>query len=69
MSAANNSEQQALQERPKFVSAFNDTIIRIWQEQITLLGVIIVDFAKSVSQTPTSPLVLPQVLRLGDEFE
>ena len=40
MSAANNSEQQALQERQKFVSAFNDTIIRIWQEQITLLGVI-----------------------------
>ena len=34
------TEQQALQERQKFVSAFNDTMLRIWQEQITLLGVI-----------------------------
>ena len=34
------TEQQALQERQKFVSAFNDTMLRIWQEQIALLGVI-----------------------------
>ena len=34
------TEQQALQERQKFVTAFNDTMLRIWQEQITLLGVI-----------------------------
>ena len=34
------TEQQALRERQKFVSAFNDTMLRIWQEQITLLGVI-----------------------------
>ena len=34
------TEQQALQERQKFVTAFNDTMIKIWQEQITLLGVI-----------------------------
>ena len=34
------TEQQALQERQKFVSAFNDTMLRIWQKQITLLGVI-----------------------------
>ena len=27
-------------EREKFVLAFNDTMLRIWQEQITLLGVI-----------------------------
>ena len=34
------TEQQAQKEREKFVSAFNDTMIKIWQEQITLLGVI-----------------------------
>jgi len=34
------TEQQVLQERQKFVTAFNDTMIKIWQEQITLLGVI-----------------------------
>ena len=34
------TEQQALQERQKFVTAFNDTMIKIWQEQIMLLGVI-----------------------------
>ena len=40
MSEANYSEQQAQQEREKFVTAFNDTMLRIWQEQITLLGII-----------------------------
>lgn len=34
------SEAQASEERKKFVLAFNDTMLRIWQEQITLLGVI-----------------------------
>ena len=34
------TEQQAQQEREKFVMAFNETMLRIWQEQITLLGVI-----------------------------
>ena len=34
------SEPQASEERKKFVLAFNDTMLRIWQEQITLLGVI-----------------------------
>ena len=34
------TEQQALQERQKFVTAFNDTMLKIWQEQITLLGAI-----------------------------
>ena len=39
MSAANiPTEQQAQKEREKFVTAFNDTMIKIWQEQITLLG-------------------------------
>ena len=40
MSEAKLNEQQALQERQKFVTAFNDTMLKIWQEQITLLGVI-----------------------------
>jgi len=34
------SEQQAIEERAKFVEAFNTTMVQIWQEQITLLGVI-----------------------------
>ena len=36
----NISQQQAQQEREKYVLAFNDTMIKIWQEQITLLDVI-----------------------------
>lgn len=40
MNGNNITEQQAQKEREKFVSAFNDTMIKIWQEQITLLGVI-----------------------------
>ena len=35
-----NSENQSIEERRKYVTAFNDTMIKIWQEQITLLGVI-----------------------------
>lgn len=34
------SEQQAIEERQKYVMAFNDTMIKIWKEQITLLDVI-----------------------------
>ena len=34
------TEQQAIEERAKYVAAFNTTMIQIWQEQITLLGVI-----------------------------
>lgn len=34
------SEQQAFKERQKYVLAFNDTMLKIWQEQITLLDVI-----------------------------
>ena len=39
----NNNPQQhtdPLSEREKFVMAFNDTMLRIWQEQITLMNVI-----------------------------
>ncbi len=34
------TEQQSIEERAKYVRAFNDTMIRIWKEQITLLNVI-----------------------------
>ncbi len=34
------TEQQALKEREKYISAFNDTMVKIWKEQIILLGVI-----------------------------
>lgn len=34
------TEQQTIEARQKYVSAFNDTMIKIWKEQITLLGVI-----------------------------
>ena len=40
MNGNNITEQQAQKEREKFVTAFNDTMIKIWQEHITLLGVI-----------------------------
>ena len=40
MNGNNITEQQAQKEREKFVTAFNDTMLKIWQEQITLLGVI-----------------------------
>ena len=39
MSGTNN-QAQAQDEREKYVMAFNDTMLKIWQEQITLLGVI-----------------------------
>ena len=34
------SEQQSIQERQKYVMAWNETMIKIWKEQITLLDVI-----------------------------
>lgn len=34
------TEEQALREREKYISAFNDTMVKIWKEQIILLGVI-----------------------------
>ena len=41
MNGVNNiTEQQAIEARQKFVTAFNDTMIRIWKEKITLLDVI-----------------------------
>ena len=35
-----HTEQQTIEERAKYVRAFNDTMIKIWKEQITLLNVI-----------------------------
>ncbi len=36
----NGTTDKALQERQKYVQAFNSTMIKIWREQIALLGVI-----------------------------
>ena len=36
----NITETAALEERAKYVRTFNDTMIKIWKEQITLLNVI-----------------------------
>ena len=34
------TEQQAIDARQKYVTAFNDTMVKIWKEKITLLDVI-----------------------------
>lgn len=47
------SEEQAQDEREKYVMAFNDTMLKIWQEQITLLGVI------DTHSLLRSPIALP----------
>lgn len=38
--AQQQTQEQALKERQKYVAAFNDTMIKIWKERITLLDVI-----------------------------
>ena len=38
--SGSDAEQKAFSEREKFVMAFNDTMLKIWKEQMTLLGVI-----------------------------
>ena len=47
------TEKQAQEEREKYVLAFNDTMLKIWQEQITLLEVI------DTGQLLASPRSLP----------
>ena len=47
------SEQQAIEQRQKYVEAWNNTMISIWQEQITLLDVI------DTGQLLQSPISLP----------
>lgn len=37
---AQRTEQESIEERARYVRAFNETMIRIWKEQITLLNVI-----------------------------
>lgn len=36
----NGTSDKAFQERQKYVQAFNSTMIKIWREQIALLGVV-----------------------------
>lgn len=38
--SGNDQEQAALREREKFVTAFKETMLKIWKEQMTLLDVI-----------------------------
>lgn len=38
--SGNDQEQAALRVREKFVTAFNETMLKIWKEQMTLLDVI-----------------------------
>ena len=52
MSGTNN-QAQAQAEREKYVLAFNDTMLKIWQEQITLLDVI------DTHSLLRSPIALP----------
>ena len=37
---SNTNEKKSLDARQKYILAFNDTMIKIWKEQITLLDVI-----------------------------
>ena len=48
-----STQQQAQAEREKYVLAFNDTMLKIWQEQITLLDVI------DTHSLLRSPIALP----------
>lgn len=47
------TEQSAQEQREKYILAFNDTMIQIWQERITLLDVI------DTGALLSSPLALP----------
>lgn len=55
-----NGNDNAQNEREKFVRAFNDTMLKIWKEQITLLDVI------DTGRLLTSPKSLP--LRADGRF-
>ena len=50
----NDAEQRAFSEREKFVTAFNETMLKIWKEQMTLLDVI--DTGASLASPKSLPL-------------
>ena len=56
----NDAEQRAFSEREKFVTAFNETMLEIWKEQMTLLDVI------DTGALLASPKALP--LRADGQF-
>lgn len=56
----NEQELAAFKEREKFVSAFNETMLKIWKEQMTLLDVI------DTGALLASPKALP--LRADGQF-
>ena len=70
MNGTTKTEQQKIDERIKFINAFNSTMIRIWRERINLLGVIdtgslyraIIDYEHSFNQDATE-------IRLIQEFK
>jgi len=47
------TDQQAIETRQRFIEAWNKTMVDIWQEQITLLGVV------DTKQLLQSPIALP----------
>lgn len=47
------TDQQAIEKRQRYIEAWNKTMVDIWQEQITLLGVI------DTKQLLQSPISLP----------
>ena len=49
-----NEHLDAQSEREKYVNAFNDTMLRIWREQMTLLGVI--DTGRLLSSPKSLPI-------------
>ena len=56
----NDAEQRAFSEREKFVTAFNEAMLKIWKEQMTLLDVI------DTGALLASPKALP--LRADGQF-
>ena len=76
MNGNNITEEKALEERAKFIGAFNGTMIDIWKEKIVDMDIIDTGMAgKSrgyISRTKRSeeskrapPMVFLEILRLG----
>lgn len=63
------TDTKALEQRRRYVTAFNDTMIRIWRERITLLGVID-SGALYRSVTPTHLTINPDatIISAGQRF-
>lgn len=65
----NGNDQTAIIERRRFVSAFNDTMVKIWKERLALLG--IVDTGALYRSVAGPLMVINQdvsVVELGQKF-